>query len=148
MTANLKLMTTNKNDRFRNDLLYKDLAYKLVGCFYEVYNQLGPGFKELVYHKALTIEFDLQKIKYEEEKQLTIKYKDKKAGIYVPDFIIENKILVEIKAVEFTPKLYEVQLYYYLKGTNFDLGYLVNFGGQKIDIRRRIFTKTISGNSQ
>ncbi len=123
------------------DLIHKDLAYKLVGCFYAVYNELGPGFKENIYHKALSIELDLQNIDYEEEKQLTIKYKDRKVGTYVSDFIIDNKILVEIKAVEFIPKLYEVQLYYYLKGSDFNLGYLVNFGGQKMDIRRRIFTK-------
>ncbi len=61
MTANKKLV---------NDLVYKDLAYKVVGCFYSVYNQLGPGFKESAYHKALAIEFDIQNIAYEEEKRL------------------------------------------------------------------------------
>lgn len=129
------------------NLLYKDLAYKVVGCFYEVYNQLGPGFKETVYHKALAIEFDLRKIIYEEEKRLLIKYKSRSVGIYIPDFIVDKKMLIEIKSVECMPKLYELQLFYYLKGTEFNLGYLVNFGASKIDIRRRIFTKDkISGN--
>jgi len=139
-------MTTNKASADQK-LLYKELSYNLVGCFYEVYNQLGPGFKESVYHEALVVEFGMQGINYREEKQISIQYKNRKVGIYVPDFIIEDKILVEIKSVEFMPKLYEVQLYYYLKGSDFKLGYLVNFGGQKIDIRRRIFTKSISGDS-
>lgn len=122
-------------------ILYKDLAYKVVGCFYEVYNQLGPGFKESGYHKALAIEFDIQKILYEEEKKIDIKYKNRDVGFYVPDFIVDGKIIIELKAVDVMPKLYEVQLYFYLKGTEYKLGYLVNFGGLKIDVRRRIFEK-------
>jgi GxxExxY protein len=129
------------NRRFVNDLLYKELAYKIVGCFYEVYNQLGPGFKEAIYHKALAIEFGIQNIPHEEEKRITIRYKNKSAGYYTPDFIVDKKIIVEIKAVDMMPRLYEAQLYYYLKGTNFKLGYLVNFGGSTIDIRRKIYSK-------
>ena len=136
------------NKKIVDDLLYKDLAYKIVGCFYEVYNQLGPGFKESVYHKALSIEFDLQNIPYEEEKRISIKYKGKSAGSYTPDFLVDKKVIVEIKAVDFMPKLYETQLYYYLKGTDYKLVYIVNFGGPKIDIRRRVYetARKISGN--
>lgn len=125
----------------KEKILYKDLSYKLVGCFYDVYNELGPGFKEVIYHKALGFELDSKNIPYEEEKRLSIRYKGKIAGVYVPDFVIDNKILVEIKAVENTPKIYELQLYYYLKGTNYELGYLVNFGSDKISIKRRIYNK-------
>ncbi len=60
-------------------------------------------------------------------------------GIYEPDFVIEDKIILEIKAVDYMPKVYENQLYSYLKGTDYKLGLLVNFGGDKIDIRRRIY---------
>jgi len=65
-------------------------------------------------------------------------YKRNNCGAYVPDFIIDDKILIEIKAVPEIPKVFEKQLYYYLKGTKYRLGYLVNFGSGKIDIRRRI----------
>lgn len=132
-------MTANK--RLVNDLVDKDLAYKLVGCFYNVYNELGPGFKESVYHRALAIEFDIQDIPYEKEKRITIEYKGKNAGYYTPDFVIDSKIVVEIKAVDNMPKLYETQLYYYLKGTNYRLGYVVNFGSEKLDIHRRVYDK-------
>ncbi|MFH1128769.1 MAG: GxxExxY protein [Candidatus Omnitrophota bacterium] len=129
----------NANKKYVDDLIYKDLAYKIVGCFYNVYNELGSGYKESVYHKALAIEFDIQGIRYEEEKRIVIKYKGKNAGYYTPDFVADRKIIVEIKAVDIIPKLYETQLYYYLKGTDYKLGYIVNFGGPKIDIRRRVY---------
>lgn len=120
-------------------ILYKDLSYKLVGCFYEVYNNLGPGFKEAVYHTALSIELDLQGLLYETQKEITVDYKGKCAGVYIPDFVVDDKIIVEIKAVENMPVFYEAQLYNYLKGSNYNLGYIVNFGSEKIDVRRRIY---------
>ncbi len=122
-------------------ILYKELAYQTVGAFYEVYNTLGPGFKESVYHNALAIEFTLRKISFETNKRLTIKYKKQTAGIYEPDFVIDNKILIEIKAVPRMPRVYEKQLYYYLKGSEYKLGYLVNFGADKLEIKRRIYER-------
>lgn len=119
-------------------ILYKDLSYSLVGCFYKVYNILGPGHKEDIYHKALKIEFDKQGVNYISKKRLKIEYEDKEVGIYEPDFIIEDKIITEIKSVLYMPKVYELQLYYYLKGSRYRLGYMVNFGSDKIDIKRRI----------
>ena len=119
-------------------ILYKELSYKLVGCFYKVYNTLGPGHKEDIYHNALKIEFDKQGIKYVSKKKLKIEYEGKEVGVYEPDFIVEDKIIVETKSVLHMPKVYELQLYYYLKGAKYKLGYIVNFGSEKIDIRRRI----------
>ena len=120
------------------EILYKDISYKLVGCFYKVYNVLGHGHKEDIYDKALKVEFDDTKVKYISQKRLKIIYNNKEIGFYKPDFIIEDKIIVEIKSVLLMPKVFEKQLYYYLKGSGYRLGYLVNFGSDKIDIRRRI----------
>ncbi len=122
-------------------ILYKKLSYDLVGCFYEVYNELGPAHKESVYHEALRISFDLKDMKYKNKPRLKIKFKDKDIGIYEPDFIIDDKIIIEIKSVLSMPKVFEKQLYYYLRGTQYKLGYLVNFGSDKIDIRRRVYEK-------
>jgi len=119
-------------------ILYKELSYKIVGCFYKVYNALGPGHKEDIYHRALKIEFDKQNIKYLSKRRLRIEYDGKEVGVYEPDFIIEDKIIVEIKSVLYLPKVYELQLYYYLKGSDYRLGYIVNFGSDKIVIKRRI----------
>lgn len=126
--------------------LYKELAYRTVGVFYQVYNELGPGYKESVYQKALAREFSLQGLVCEEGKRLAISYKGYEVGIYIPDFIIEDKIIIEIKAVPEMPPVFEKQLYYYLKGTKYKLGYLVNFGGGELDVKRRIFDKARNAN--
>lgn len=140
MNANPTLMVANSNQNKQN-LLYKDLAYKLVGCLYEVYNTLGPAHKEEIYHKALCLEFESRGISFSDKKRLKVKYKDIDVGIYEPDFIIEDKIILEIKSMLQMAAVIENQLYYYLKATDYKLGYLVNFGGEKLDIRRRIYDK-------
>lgn len=120
-------------------MLYEDLSYRLRGCFFEVYNELGPGHKEQIYHEALKIIFNEDKINFIEKKRLRIKFRGNDIGIYEPDFIIEDKIIVEIKSVLIFPAVFEKQLYYYLRGSNYKIGYLVNFGNDKIDIRRRVY---------
>lgn len=123
-----------------DNFLYEDVSYKLRGCAFTVYNTLGFGHKECVYQKALGIEFMKAGVLFEKEKVLPVTYEGKQIGVYRPDFIVESKIIIEIKAVEFMPKSYETQLQYYLKGVNYELGFLINFGGKKLDIRRRINT--------
>lgn len=140
MTTNTKRMTTNSTHK--GSLLYPDLSYKLQGCFFKVYNTLGFGHKEVVYQRALEQELTTQRISFEKEKHLAIKYDGEKIAEYVPDIVIDNKIIIEIKALEFLPNKIITQLIYYLKGTNYSLGYLVNFGSSKLQIIRRIWTPT------
>ena len=123
------------------EYLHKELTYKIRSVLYEVYNTLGPGFKESVYQRALVKEFALRKIPFEEKKRLPILFKGEEVGIYEPDFIMDEKVLIEIKAVPEMPRLYETQLFYYLRGTKYKLGFLVNFGGSKLEIKRRIYEK-------
>ena len=120
------------------NFLYEDISYKIRGCTFNVYNSLGFGHKESIYQKAFAIEFAKIGLNFEKEKTLPIIYEGKRIGTYRPDFVIDNKIIIEIKAVEFMPKSYEIQLIYYLKGTGFRLGFLINFGGIRLDIRRKI----------
>ncbi len=122
------------------DFLYEDLSYKIRGCVFKVYNNLGFGHKENVYQKALASELEVAGIKHKRERLLPVIYNGIKIGTYKPDFIIDGEIIIEIKAVPFMPKHFETQLTYYLKGTNYKLGFLINFGNQKLDIRRRIWT--------
>lgn len=123
------------------DILYEDVTYEIRGACFEVFNALGSGFKESVYHKALSKEFKLRNLNYAEKKRLKIYFKNEEVGIYEPDFIVDDKIIIEIKAVFEVPKQFEKQLYYYLKCTKYKLGLLINFGGEKLDIRRRIYDK-------
>ncbi|MEA2020797.1 MAG: GxxExxY protein [Patescibacteria group bacterium] len=134
----MKTKTENKGKV--DDFLYEDLSYKLRGCAFEVYNRLGFGHKESVYQKAFAEELKKAKIPFEQEKSLGIKYRNKTIGRYRPDFIIDEKIIIEMKAVETMPKSYEQQLVHYLKSTGYKLGFLINFGGKKIDIRRRVWS--------
>lgn len=122
------------------DLLYEELSYKVRGAMIEVHKTLGSGHKETVYHRALAEEFKKRDINFCEEKPIDVVYNDKKVGTYKPDFIVEDKIIVEIKAVSFMPRNFEEQLTHYLKGTKYKLGFLANFGGRRIIVKRRVHT--------
>lgn len=122
-------------------LIYADLTYKVRGAIFNVYNALGPGHKEPVYGKALSSELTIARIPFETEISLDVKYRGFKVGNYRPDFIIDNCIILEIKATEFMPKIYEQQLIRYLKTTNFKVGLLVNFGQPTLFIKRLVWSK-------
>jgi len=132
--------TDKKQINADGKLLYADLTYKVRGAIFNVYNALGYGHKEMVYQKALANEFLEQKIPYKKERSLDVRYKDQVVGNYRPDFVVDNKIVIEIKAVEFMPKSYETQLIHYLKTIDFQVGLLVNFGSTKLVIKRLIWT--------
>lgn len=123
-----------------NKLLYGDLTYKIRGCIFNVYNELGYGHKENVYQKALSEEFKESGISYNKEKGVSVKYKNIHVGNYRPDFVVENKIIIELKAVEFMPKSFESQIVNYLKSTDYELGMLVNFGAPQLIIKRLVWT--------
>lgn len=123
------------------DFLYEDLTYRIRGAAFTVHQELGSGHKEQVYHKALAKEFSERGIPFKTEKTLDVIYKDEKVGVYKPDFIIDDRVLIELKAVPFLPKNAEIQLSHYLRGTKYKLGLLINFGAKSLEIRRRIWTK-------
>lgn len=127
--------------QINTDLLYADLTYKIRGAIFTVYNELGFGHKENIYQKALIKEFETLKIPFKQEVGLDVKYKGDVIGKYRPDFAIGDKIIVELKSVEFMPKSYEEQLVHYLKTTGYSLGLLVNFGSTKLQIKRLIWTR-------
>jgi GxxExxY protein len=130
--------TDDSNSKF----LEKELSYKLIGCFYTVVNKYGNGLKEKVYENALVEEFVKQKINFEEQKRINIYSIDsgKVLGIYVPDFVVEGKIIVEIKAVEYLARNNIDQQRSYLKTSKYEIAFLVNFGAQKVEVKRSIYT--------
>ena len=121
-------------------LIFADITYKVRGAIFVVYNELGFGHKEQVYQKALAEEFESTGIPYKREKNLDVKFKNSIVGNYRPDFVVNEKIVMEIKAVEFMPKNYETQLINYLKTTDYYLGLLVNFGAPRLYIKRLVWT--------
>ena len=120
--------------------IYKDLTYKIIGCLYDVHKELGSVHKEIIYHKALAIEFKSRNILFTEEKAIDVKYKGKKIGLYRPDFIIDDKVILEIKVTPAIIKAMQDQVYYYVKGTKYKLVLLANFGTGKVSIKRLIYT--------
>lgn len=134
-------MGTDNNIQMSTDVgLYKNLTYKIIGVLYEVHNELGCVHKENIYHNALIIEFKERNISFEEEKSINVTYKGKKIGLYRPDFIIEDKVIVEIKAAPIVTKSMVDQIYYYVRGTKYKLVLLANFGTKRLTIKRRIYT--------
>lgn len=119
-------------------LLYRNEVFEIVGAAIEVHTELGNGFLEPVYQKALEIELGLRKIQFESQKRLKIFYK----GIdlekeYVPDFVCFDKIIVEIKALERLTNIETSQLLNYLKATGLKVGLLINFGSKgKLEWKR------------
>ena len=111
---------------------------KIIGCAYQVSNQLGAGFLEKVYKNALAIELEENGIKCETEVPLTVKYHDRTVGEYYADIIVDGKIILEIKAVSSLNQSYEVQLVNYLKATAITVGLLINFG-KSVEVKRRLF---------
>src|SRR3989339_1154179 len=127
----------------KGQLLYKELSYNLVGCFIEVRKNFGPGHKEKFYQEALAEELKANSINYEREKSISIyhpKTGKKMPSGYRPDFIIENTIIVELKAQPFIPKKVIDQLYDYLRNSKYELGYFVNFAADKLESKRVSYT--------
>jgi len=120
--------------------IYKNLTYKIIGCCYEVHRQLGSIHKEIIYHKALAAEFKNHNISFTSEKSIDVYYKGKKIGLYKPDFIIDEKIILEIKVAPMIVKSMQDQIYYYVKGSKYSLALLINFGTQRVGIKRFIYT--------
>lgn len=124
------------------DLLYKKLSYDVRGAAFDVKENYGPGHKEILYQRAFAEELSLRGINYEREKPIRIySPKTKKViGSYQPDFIVEDKIIVELKALEIMPPKMMDQLYSYLRNSEYELGFLINFSSGGVDIKRVIYT--------
>lgn len=132
-------------------LLFKDEVYAIIGAAIEVHKVLGCGFLEPVYQEALEIELSMRKIPFIAQKQLTIDYKGQKLNkVYVADFISQDKIIIEIKAMNHLSSLEESQLLNYLKASSFEVGLLINFGSESLQWKRMILSnkKVISENSR
>ena len=119
--------------------LYQDKTKKIIKCFYEVYNTLGYGFLEKVYENALYKELISFGFKCEKQKKIEVYYKGDEVGEYFADILVDEKIILELKAAETLCQEHECQLVNYLKATNIEIGLLLNFG-KKPEIRRKIFT--------
>ena len=128
--------------------LYKKESYAIIGAAMEVYNQLGPGFLEIIYHDAMKIELSEQNIPFESEKPLTVCYRGHTlAHEYFADLICYGRILVELKAQKEIHDVHLAQVMNYLKATGLGLGYVINFGHpEKLQWKRVVMSDNLIEN--
>ena len=115
---------------------YEDLTGKIIGCALEVHKILGNGFQEVVYQRALAIEMQVSGLSFEREKEMDIFYKGYKIGSRRADFFIDNKIMVELKAILQLEDVHIAQAMNYLEAYNMEIGLLINFGSKSLQFKR------------
>jgi len=113
-----------------------DITYKINGAIFEVNRELGTGFLEKVYESALMIELISRGLKSENQVPIKVKYKGTEVGEYFADIVVENRVILELKAVDALRKVHEAQILNYLKATGMEIGLLVNFTYPKAEIKR------------
>ena len=116
---------------------HEDITHQIIGCAYKVYNELGFGFLESVYKKAMVIEVDKINLKVEQEKPLKVYYDNQIVGDFYVDLLAEAEIVIELKSVESLTKAHEVQLVNYLNALNKEIGLLINFGPNGVEVKRK-----------
>lgn len=119
-----------------SNLLYRDLTKSILKIFFEVYNELGYGFLERVYQNALYYELKANGFKVEAQKRIKVYYKEIEVGDYIADIVVNDLVILELKAQEFLVEANEFQLINYLKGTSCEVGLLLNFGKKPEFIRK------------
>lgn len=116
----------------------KELTATIIGCAYKVYKKLGFGFLESVYENALIIEITKGGLKSESQKAIDVYYNSQIVGHFIADIFVEGKVIVELKSVTTLSKSHEVQLVNYLTATGINIGLLINFGEEKVEVHRKI----------
>jgi GxxExxY protein len=120
-------------------MLHQELTEKIIGAFYSVNNSQGFGYLEKVYENSMAIELKLLGLKVERQKNLQVFYRGETVGDYFADLVVNDNVIVELKAGEAICKEHELQLINYLRATNIGIGLLMNFG-KKAELKRKIFT--------
>ena len=117
---------------------FEELTGKIIGLAFKVYNRMGFGFLESVYENCMLIEFRKAGLKAESQKPITVYYEGEVVGEFEADILVEDEIILELKSVRQLAKAHEVQLVNYLVATEKDVGLLLNFGEQKVEVKRKV----------
>ena len=116
---------------------HKELTSEIINAAHTVHNELGYGFLEKVYHKSLFIELSKRGYRVEIEKPVEVRYENQVVGEFFADLLVENKVVVEVKAVDKYTSIFEAQLLNYLKAVGFDVGLIINFG-PSVQVKRMV----------
>ncbi len=116
----------------------ENLTNKIIGCAFSVYNHIGSGYLESVYEKCMLIELKKTGLQVVSQHPIKVLYKGQTVGEFIADLVVEESIVVELKAITQLLKIHEAQLVNYLVSTGMDIGLLINFGPDKVSIKRKI----------
>jgi len=122
------------------DLLFKELRYKIIGCAMEVHNTIGHGFRERTYENALKVEFKEKNISFSSQEEFQVLYKGKVVDNFIPDLIIEDKVILELKVVDIVNDDHIGQIMNYLKITGLQIGIIINFKHPELEWKPIILT--------
>ncbi len=118
---------------------YSDITSKIIKAYYNVFNKLGYGFLEKVYENSMMIELKEMNLKCEKQVPIKVFYNEKVIGDYYADIVVEDRVIIELKAAESLCEKHEIQLVNYLKATEMEVGLLLNFG-KKAEFKRKVLT--------
>jgi GxxExxY protein len=142
MPVEVKTLDTEEADGIMinadKKLLHAEITDKIIACAYDVHNKLGFGFSEKVYENAMMIKLSQYKLSSIQQAPINVHFEGQCVGEYFADIYVDNKIILELKAVSMLSKAHEAQLIHYLKATKVNVGLLINFG-EKLKIVRRVF---------
>lgn len=122
-------------------IIEKELSYLIMQAAYEVHNTLGPGFPEKIYEEAMARELTARGVEVERQKRILVYYKDEPLGEFFIDNVANKRIILEYKAVTEIARLHEQQALSYLKATGFELAIVINFGAERVQSSRVVYTK-------
>jgi len=125
----------------KEEYKYSDITEKIIGCALKVHQRMRSGYPELIYHRCLIIEFKRSALSFLSEIELPIFYDDIEVGKRRVDFLIENKVIIEIKAVSELTDTHLAQALNYLEALNLEIGLLINFGSKSLEVKRIINNK-------
>ena len=115
------------------------LSQRVISCAYDVSNTLGVGFLEKVYENALCVELGKKGIRFQSQKPVVVNYKGVRVGEYIADIVVEDKLLLELKALTLLSSSHDAQVMNYLKATNLSVGLLLNFGRPRLGVKRIVW---------
>jgi GxxExxY protein len=121
-------------------LLFEKESYEIRGACFEVFNKIGGGIREKTIENALKKELELRNLKVSTQERINIFYKEEKIGVYIPDLVVDDSILIELKSKPYITREDKKQFFGYLKGSKYTLGFLINFSQKKLEIKRFIYT--------
>jgi GxxExxY protein len=117
---------------------HKELTEKIIGCAYRVYNTMGYGFLESVYEKCLVLELRKAGLRAESQHPIRVSYDGEVVGEFVAHIVVRDTVIVELKSVRRLMSAHEVQLVNYLVATGKPVGVILNFGGRKVEVKRKV----------